>query len=148
MEQTRRKITILFLCTGNSCRSQMAEGWTRYLHGEQIEPYSAGIEKHGINPNAVRVMEEVGVDISYHTSKYMDELADTSFDYVITVCDSAYESCPVFRGPAKLLHAAFDDPPRLAQQARSEEAALEHYRRVRDEIRAFVETLPKALNAT
>jgi len=145
MQAAARKIKILFLCTGNSCRSQMAEGWTRRLRGTLIEPYSAGIETHGLNPKAVRVMAEAGVDISGHRSKHVDELRDILFDYVITVCDHANESCPMFPGKVKRLHIGFDDPPRLSANARTEEEALMHYRRVRDEIRAFVEDLPEAL---
>ncbi len=123
----------------------MAEGWTRRLKGDVIEPYSAGIETHGLNPNAVKVMAEAGVDISDHRSKHLNELRDVVFDYVVTVCDHANESCPVFPGKVKRMHVAFDDPPRLAKNAGTEEEALTHYRRVRDEIRAFVETLPRAL---
>lgn len=140
-----QKLKILFLCTGNSCRSQMAEGWTRHLKGEVIEPYSAGIETHGLNPHAVRVMAEVGVDISKQRSKHVDELKGITFDYVVTVCDHAHESCPLFPGRTKVIHVGFDDPPRLARAARTADEALEHYRRVRDEIRAFVERLPAVL---
>ncbi len=139
------KIKVLFLCSGNSCRSQMAEGWTRRLKGALIEPYSAGLETHGLNPLAVKVMEEAGVDISEHRSKHVDELRSVPFDYVITVCDHANEICPVFPGRVKRLHVGFDDPPRLAENARTEEEALGHYRRVRDEIREFVNRLPEAL---
>ncbi len=138
-------LKVLFLCTGNSCRSQMAEGWARRLKGDQIEAYSAGIEAHGLNPDAVRVMAEAGVDISRHRSKRLDEMREVSFDYVVTVCDHARESCPVFHGKAKVVHCAFDDPPRLAAVAKTEEERLAPYRRVRDEIRAFVETLPDSL---
>ena len=134
---------ILFLCTGNSCRSQMAEGWARYLKGDVIEPLSAGIETHGLNPNAVKVMAEAGVDISGHRSKHLDEVKDIGFDYVITVCDSAHESCPIFPGKTKIIHVGFDDPPRLAKQAKTEEEALNIYRRIRDEIKSFVEKLPE-----
>ena len=148
MKQQSGKLRILFLCTGNSCRSQMAEGWARHLRGDAIEPYSAGIATHGLNPNAVKVMVEAGVDISGHRSKHVSELKDVPFDYVITVCGHANESCPVFPGKAKVLHAGFDDPPKLAAGAKTEEEALDHYRRVRDEIRAFVEKLPDALEAT
>jgi arsenate reductase len=123
----------------------MAEGWARHLKGDVIEPYSAGIETHGLNPNAVTVMAEAGVDISGHHSKHLDELRDIPFDYVVTVCDHAHESCPVFPGRTKVLHVGFDDPPRLAQNAKTEEEALEAYRRVCDEIRVFIETLPEAL---
>ncbi len=139
------KTKILFLCTGNSCRSQMAEGWTKKLRGEQIEAWSAGIEKHGMNQRAMQVMAEAGVDISGQRSKLIEELPDLDFDYVITVCDHAHESCPLFPGHAKVIHRGFDDPPRLAAEAASEEEALEHYRRVRDEIRYFVSTLPYCL---
>jgi arsenate reductase len=141
-----RKRKVLFLCTGNSCRSQMAEGWARHLKGEAIEPYSAGIETHGLNPHAVQVMAEAGVDISGHRSKHVDELRDVEFDYVVTVCDDAHEHCPLFRGRAKGVHVGFDDPARLAKAARTPEEALAIYRRVRDEIRRFVERLPDALN--
>lgn len=139
------KPKILFLCTGNSCRSQMAEGWARALKGDRIEAYSAGIETHGLNPNAVRVMAEAGVDITSHRSKNVDELKDVAFDYVVTVCDHAHESCPLFPGGTKVVHVGFDDPPRLARDAKTEAEALGHYRRVRDEIRAFVEKLPTNL---
>jgi arsenate reductase (thioredoxin) len=145
MPEDHKKVRILFLCTGNSCRSQMAEGWTRHLKGDSVEPYSAGIETHGLNPNAVKVMAEAGVDISRQRSKHLDALKDVIFDYVITVCDNAHEACPLFPGKTKVIHVGFDDPPRLAQTAKTEEAALGHYRRVRDEIRAFVEKLPENL---
>ncbi len=138
-------LKILFLCTGNSCRSQMAEAWTRHLKGDVLEPFSAGIEHHGLNPNAVKVMAEAGVDISRHRSKHLDELRDVAFDHVVTICDNARESCPLFPGKTKVSHVGFDDPPRLAKEAASEEEALNHYRRVRDEIRTFVESLPEAL---
>ena len=141
-------IYILFLCTGNSCRSQMAEGWARQLKREEIGAYSAGIETHGLNPNAVRVMAEAGVDISSHQSKQVDDLKDVTFDYVITVCDQANEHCPIFTGQATVIHNGFDDPPRLAADARTEEELLAPYRRVRDEIRAFVTTLPGSLADT
>jgi arsenate reductase len=140
-----KKLKILFLCTGNSCRSQMAEGWTRYLKGDVIEPYSAGIETHGLNQNAVKAMAEEGVDISAHRSKHVDELKNIDFDYVITVCDNAHESCPMFAGKTKVLHVGFDDPPKLAKQAKTEQQVLEIYRRVRDEIKMFVEKLPENL---
>jgi arsenate reductase len=138
-------IRILFLCTGNSCRSQMAEGWARHLKGDVLEAYSAGIETHGLNPNAVQVMGEASVDISGHRSKHVDEFSDLEFDYVVTVCGHADENCPAFSGETRILHVGFDDPPKLAANASTEEEALEHYRRVRDEIKAFVETLPDSL---
>ncbi len=140
-------LKVLFLCTGNSCRSQMAEGWARHLKSNMLEPYSAGIETHGLNPNAVKVMAEAGVDISQHQSKHLDELSDVPFDHVVTVCGNAHESCPAFPGKTRVTHVGFDDPPRLAREAATPEEALDHYRRVRDEIRAFVETLPESLDA-
>lgn len=133
------KPKVLFLCTGNSCRSQMAEGWARHLLGDRIEPYSAGIEAHGLNPNAVKVMDEAGVDISGQSSKLADSLVDVPLDLVITVCGHADEHCPAFLGKARVVHVGFDDPPKLAKTAATEEEALSHYRRVRDEIRDFVE---------
>ena len=138
------KTKILFLCTGNSCRSQMAEGWARALKGDVLEPYSAGIEKHGLNPHAVAVMREAGVDISGHRSKTVEELGPVAFDLVITVCGHADEHCPAFAGGPRVVHVGFDDPPKLARTAATPEEALGHYRRVRDEIRRFIETLPDA----
>jgi arsenate reductase len=123
----------------------MAEGWARHLKPDRIEAHSAGIETHGLNPRAVRAMAEVGVDISGHRSKHVRELKDIPFDYVVTVCSHASENCPVFPGKTKVLHVGFEDPPKLAAGAKTEEEALIHYRRVRDEIRAFVETLPEGL---
>ena len=134
------KPKVLFLCTGNSCRSQMAEGWARALLSERIEPYSAGIEAHGLNPNAVRVMAEAGIDITSQTSKLVSSLSDVPLDLVITVCGHADEHCPAFNQRTKVVHVGFDDPPKLAKSAANEEEALGHYRRVRDEIRHFVET--------
>ena len=140
-----KNIKILFLCTGNSCRSQMAEGWTRHLKGDQIDVWSAGVEPHGLNLNAVKVMAEAGVDISGHRSTHVRDVLDIPFDTVITVCDHARESCPLFPRPVRKIHQSFDDPPFLAKSAASEEEVLNIYRRVRDEIRAFVETLPESL---
>jgi len=139
------KLKVLFLCTGNSCRSQMAEGWAHYLKSEVIEPYSAGVEIHGMNPNAVKVMAEAGVDITGQRSKHVNELLEVPFDYVVTVCDHASETCPVFPGRVKRIHVGFDDPPKLAKTAATEEEVLSHYRRVRDDIRRFVEKLPQGL---
>ena len=138
------KLKILFLCTGNSCRSQMAEGWARHLNGDVLDVYSAGIETHGLNPLAVQVMQESDVDISAHRSKHFDELKDLSFDRVVTVCDSASESCPLFPRKTKVIHHSFDDPPMLAKGLSTVEA-LNIYRRVRDEIREFVKELPDLL---
>lgn len=136
---------VLFLCAGNSCRSQMAEGWARALVPDTIDAYSAGTHTHGLNPDAVKVMAEAGVDISEHHSKNVSELSDITFDYVVTVCGNARETCPVFPGNTRILHAGFDDPPRLAANATNDEERLAPYRRVRDEIRDFVEHLPERL---
>ena len=145
MPSPASKIKILFLCTGNSCRSQMAEGWARQLKSEVIEPYSAGVERHGMNPHAIKVMAEAGVDITGQWSKSVEELGPVPFDYVVTVCGHANEHCPTFPGRAKVVHVGFDDPPKLAVGLPDGEAKLAIYRRVRDQIRAFVETLPTAL---
>ena len=123
----------------------MAEGWARQLHGDQLEPFSAGIQAQGLNPLAVQVMREAGVDISGQSSKTLDELSGVSFDYVVTVCGHAHETCPMFPGKAKVVHVGVDDPPKLAAGEADPEKALAHYRRVRDEIRRFVESLPDAL---
>lgn len=141
----QQKMKVLFLCTGNSCRSQMAEGWARHLKSDVVEPYSAGLETHGLNPNAVQMMREARVDISGQTSKTLDEVRDVDFDYVVTVCGNAHETCPMFPGRAKVIHHGFDDPPRLAAEETDPGKALDHYRRVRDEIRDMIETLPAAL---
>lgn len=123
----------------------MAEGWTRHLKGDIMEPYSAGLAPQGLNPLAVQVMAEAGIDISQQKSKHIDDLPKITFDYVVTVCDSAHEACPFFPNARKIVHIGFPDPPQLAKNASSEEEALEHYRRVRDEIRAFVKKLPAVL---
>ena len=145
----KTKLKILFLCTGNACRSQMAEGWTRQLKGDLIEPYSAGIEIHGLNQTAVEVMAEAGVDIAGQFSKHVDTMKGITFDAVITVCDNARETCPFFPGAKRILHVGFNDPParakELAAQGADEEAQRNCYRLVRDAIRAFVETLPQSL---
>jgi arsenate reductase len=140
-----KKLRVLFLCTGNSCRSQMAEGWARHLKGAQIEPFSAGIVAHGLNPRAAQVMAEAGVEISGHQSKTLESLAGQAFDVVVTVCADADASCPAFGGATRVVHVGFDDPPRLAKDARDEHEALAHYRRVRDEIRSFIMTLPQSI---
>jgi arsenate reductase len=139
------KIRVLFLCTGNSCRSQMAEGWAHHLKGSEIEAYSAGIEKHGMNPHAMRVMEEAGAGIGGQYSKTLEDIGPVEFDYVVTVCGHAHEHCPVFHGNAKVVHHGFEDPPKLTREMPDGEAKLAVYRRVRDEIRRFIETLPDAL---
>ena len=134
---------VLFLCTGNSCRSQMAEGWCRsLLGGAGFQAFSAGTSPSALDPLAIEVMAEAGVDISGNRSKHLESLDCTDFDLVVTVCDAARENCPVLPGAARKIHKSFDDPPYLARKAASKDEALEVYRRVRDEIRAFVESLP------
>ena len=145
MSPAAGKLKVLFLCTGNSCRSQMAEGWARHLQQDSIMPYSAGIEPHGLNPRAVQVMQEAGVDISSLASQHVDEFKDVDLDYVVTVCDHAHEHCPNFGGVTKVVHVGFEDPPRWAREAQTEKEALDCYRRVRDEIRDFIRTLPAFL---
>jgi arsenate reductase len=143
------KISLLYLCTGNSCRSQMAEGWTRALKGELIEVYSAGIETHGLNPHAVTVMAEEGIDITTQKSQHIDEFKEVKLDYVITVCSHAHETCPWFPSECEVIHVGFQDPPRMAKEIAekggSEEDQLNAYRTVRDEIKAYVESLPAVL---
>lgn len=142
MGDMNKKIRMLFVCTGNSCRSQMAEGWTRYLKGDCIDAYSAGIRPIGVSSRAIKVMAEAGVDISSHSSKQVDEFVGIDFDYVITVCDNARERCPIFGGRVKHIHKSFEDPYFAAG---SEEHVMTLFREVRDDIRAFVETLPGSL---
>ena len=137
---------ILFLCTGNSCRSQMAEGWAKHFHADRYAVFSAGIEAHGLNPHAVQVMQEAGVDIRGQQSQRLEELADVPLDVVVTVCGHADENCPVLPLDCRKLHVPFDDPPALAKEATSDEEGLEHYRRVRDEIREFAQRLPAVLD--
>ena len=136
------KLKVLFLCTGNACRSQMAEGWARHLAGDRLEVWSAGTSPHGLDLRAVRVMAEAGVDISGQRSKHVDEVCRIPFDYVVTVCDRARDACPVFPGKARVLHAGFEDP---AAAQGTEEEVLAVFRRVRDALRRFVEGLPEAL---
>ena len=145
-EELMQKLKILFLCTGNSCRSQMAEAWARRLKGDVIEAYSAGTEPKGVDPRAIRAMAEVGIDISGNRSKPTLDLLDIEFDYVITLCDDAQHACPFFPAKTAVVHHGFDDPPRLAGGAGDEEDAMYHYRRIRDEIKAYVETLPESLD--
>jgi len=139
------RLKILFLCTGNSCRSQMAEGWVNHLKRDVIDAKSAGIETHGLNPLAVKSMAEAGVDISHHRSKLARDFIGEPWDFVVTVCGHAHETCPYFPGEVTIAHVGFDDPPALAKDEPDEASAMAHYRRVRDEIRAFVESLPDAL---
>jgi arsenate reductase len=123
----------------------MAEGWARQLKGSGIEPYSAGLEKHGMNPHALKVMAEAGIDISKQFSKTVDDIGPVEFDYVVTVCGHANEHCPIFPAKSKVVHVGFDDPPKLTKHLPDGEETLAVYRRVRDQIRAFVETLPDGL---
>jgi arsenate reductase (thioredoxin) len=140
------KLKVLFLCTGNSCRSQMAEAWTRILKGDRIDAHSAGVDPHSVDRRAVKAMAEVDIDISGQTSEDVESLEDIEFDYVITLCDQAHQGCPFFSAKTRVLHVGFDDPPRLAADARTDEEAMAHYRRVRDEIKTFVEKLPEILD--
>ena len=146
MSKADSKVKILFLCTGNSCRSQMAEGWARHLKSDVIEPYSAGIETHGMNPHAVKVMAEAGVDLSRQFSKTPVDIGPVEFDYVNTVCGHADEHCPAFPAKTKVVHVGFDDPPKLTKDLPDGEEKLAVYRRVRDEIRDYVKTLPNSLS--
>jgi len=130
---TRRRV--LFLCTHNSARSQMAEGWLRALAGERFEAASAGTEATRVHPLAIRAMDEVGIDLTGHTSKTVDALSGERWDYVITVCDSANERCPIFPGGATRIHWSFDDP---SQATGTDEEKLKEFRRVRDEISARI----------
>ena len=123
----------------------MAEGLCRHRWGDAIQCESAGIETHGLNPLAVHAMREIGIDISAHRSKTTDELDAGAFDLVITVCGHAHESCPIFPGNTRVIHRGFDDPPKLAADAKSDDEALVHYRRVRDEIAGFIEELDQVL---
>lgn len=139
------KKRILFLCTGNSCRSQMAEGLAKNLLSEHFESFSAGIKTHGINPYAVKAMGEIGIDISTQKSQLLSEFDHIQFDYIITLCSHAHESCPTFPSDTKVIHHPFDDPPKLAANEESEEAKLSHYIRVREEIKEYLNSLPQAL---
>ena len=123
----------------------MAEGLCRALRGDVLDPSSAGILAHGLNPDAVNVMAEIGIDISGQSSKTLEALGGTVFDYVVTVCDNAHETCPWFPARTAVVHRPFDDPPRLAERAASEAEALGFYRRVRDEISEYILTLPESL---
>jgi arsenate reductase len=133
-----RKKNVLFLCTGNSCRSQMGEGFARHLLGDTVNAYSAGTAPKGLDSEAIAVMDEAGIDISGGTSKTVEDLSDIEFDLVITVCGHAHETCPTFPGRARVVHQPFDDPPAIAKDAFTPLLARNAYRRVRDEIRKFV----------
>lgn len=140
------KKRVLFLCTGNSCRSQMAEGWLRHLNEDRFDVYSAGIAKHRMNNYAIQAMKEIGIDISTHHSKLLSELENLNFDLVVTVCSNAHESCPLFPGKAKVVHVPFDDPPALAAGFTDKEAIMAPYRRVRDQIGEFVKSIEKLID--
>ncbi len=140
--------SILFLCTGNSCRSQMAHGLANEIFGDKIKSYSAGIESHGLNPAAVKVMSEIGIDISHHQSQTLDEFDSKTFDYVVAVCEHAASNCPTFPNQTNVIIKQFDDPPKLAKLAKSDEEALRHYRIVRNQIRNWITTLPEQLSAS
>lgn len=144
MSDSGRKTKVLFLCTGNACRSQIAEGWARHLKSDVIEAYSAGVWPAAVSSRAIKVMAEAGVDISSHKSQHVDEFAEIEFDYVVTLCDNAREQCPVFAGNAKVVHKAFDDPVMMIG---TNDQIIAAFRRARDEIRAFVETMPESLEA-
>ena len=139
------RLTVLFLCTGNSCRSQMAEGWAKALKKDSLCAYSAGIEPHGLNTFAVSVMAEVGVDISSQESTHVDQFMHLKFDWVVTVCEHADRHCPVFPGSSRVIHQPFDDPPKLAKTAKNDTEIYNCYRRVRDEIREYINTMPDSL---
>jgi len=132
------KKNVLVLCTGNSCRSQLAEAYLRYFHGDKANIYSAGVETHGVNPRAIATMLEDGIDISQHTSNHVDEYLHIPFDLILTVCDHASERCPIFPSTAKRIHHNFSDP---AKATGSEDEILAEFRRVREQIKAFCKIL-------
>lgn len=133
----KNKKKVLFLCTGNSCRSQMAEGWARHYHGEWLEVFSAGVEKHGLNQKAVQVMKEAGIDISSQFSKLLSDLPDLNFDLVITVCGNANERCPIFPGKTRVMYVPFADPPAMAEKLNDDKQIKDVYRKVAEQIRLF-----------
>jgi arsenate reductase len=142
MSEGTNKVKVLFLCTGNSCRSQLAEGWARHLKGDVIDAYSAGVLPVGVHPRAIAVMKETGVDISQQTSKHVNLFLDDDFDYVVTLCDNAREQCPVFPGRVKFVHRSFEDPSFVFG---SDAEIMDAFRKTRDMIRTFIETLPESL---
>lgn len=142
MSDSVKKIKVLFLCTGNACRSQMAEGWARHLKSDVIDAHSAGVWPAGVSSRAAKVMAEAGVDISSHKSQHIDDFSGIEFDYVITLCDNAKEKCPVFTGKTKLIHKPFHDPVMMMG---TDDQIMAAFRQARDEIKAFVETLPESL---
>jgi arsenate reductase len=144
MSDSGTKTRVLFVCTGNACRSQMAEGWARYLKSDVMEAHSAGVSPAGVSTRVIAVMAEAGVDFSAHRSQHVDEFAGMDFDYVVTLCGNAERKCPVFGGGAKHIHMGFDDPIMVIGTTDQVMAA---FRKARDEIREFVETLPGSLEA-
>jgi arsenate reductase len=144
MDKRKEKVKVLFICTGNSCRSQMAEGWARHLKGDVIDAYSAGIQPAGVSSRAIKAMAEVGIDISCQSSKHVDELAGVDFDYVVTLCDYAKEHCPIFPGETKQMHRSFEDPSAVWG---SDDEIMTAFRKTRDDIRNFIETLPESLHS-
>lgn len=132
----KNKCGVLILCTGNSARSQMAEGLLRRIAGDRFDVASAGVAPSSVRPEAIQAMSEIGIDISHHRSKSVDEFAGVAFDYVITVCDNARETCPVFLGKTTRIHRSFEDPPQAG--AENEETTMHIFRRLRDEIRDFL----------
>lgn len=143
--ETEKKIKALFICTGNSCRSQMAEAFARHLVNDRIDAYSTGTAPKAIDQRAIKAMSEIGIDISRQQSKSVDDIKDMEFDFVITLCDNAQKTCPTFPAKTSVLHMGFDDPPKLAANSQDEEEAMDHYRRIRDEIKVFVDRLPDTL---
>src|SRR5271157_2316296 len=144
MRKSHRKLKCLFVCTGNACRSQLAEGWCRFFWEDRIEAYSAGVSPHGfVDPRIIKVMAEAGVDISAQRSKHLKEYDGMQFDYIITLCSNAQQACPAFPEKTKVLHMGFGAPPQLAAASKNEEEALVHYRNIRDEIKSFIKKLPR-----
>ena len=142
MRKTKDKIKVLFLCTGNSCRSQLAEGWARHLKSDVMDVYSAGVDPGQINTKAIAIMAEAGVDISMQQPKHLDTLKGIDFDYVVTLCNDAREQCPIFPSCPKHIHQLFTDPSFMDS---SEDEIMAAFRNLRDEIRKFIETMPDSL---
>lgn len=142
MPVNKEKVKVLFVCTGNACRSQIAEGWARHLKSDVIEAYSAGVSPATLSSRAASVMAEAGVDISMQRAKHIDDVSDIEFDYIVTVCDNARGYCPIFPGAGKLIHRTFEDPSFMVA---GEKEVMTAFRKLRDKIRAFVETMPESL---
>lgn len=139
------RLKILFLCTGNSCRSQMAEGFARHLYPDKLDALSAGIIAKGIDPYTILVMKEIGIDISSQRSKTVNEFGKVQFDFAVTLCDIDEKNCPIFPSKYGIIHRGFGDPPALAAKETNEKEKLKIYRNIRDQIRQYIETLPKLL---